>query len=48
MSKLREPSKDYSNTSKLSWHEEHIREVSPKVEPSKEWLIEVKRSSEAI
>jgi hypothetical protein len=48
MSKLREPLKDYSNTSKLSWHEEHIREVSPKVEPSKEWLIEVKRSSEAI
>ena len=39
---------DYGNTSKHSWHEKHIKEVSPKVEPSKEWLMEVKRSSEAI
>jgi hypothetical protein len=28
--------KDYGNTSKLSWHEKNIREVSPKMEPSKE------------
>jgi hypothetical protein len=33
---------------KLSWHEKHIKEVFPKVEPSKEWLLEVKHSSEAI
>ena len=39
---------DYGNTSKLSWHEEHTKEVSPIVEPSKEWLTEVKRSFEAI
>ena len=39
---------DYGNTSKLSWHEKCIQEVSPKVEPSKEWLMEVKHSSEAI
>jgi len=39
---------DYGNTSKLSWHKRHIKEVSPKVEPSKEWLIEVKCSSKAI
>jgi hypothetical protein len=30
------------------WQEKHIKEVSPKVEPSKEWLMEVKRSSKAI
>jgi len=40
--------KDYGNTSKLSWHEENIKEVSPRAEPSKEWLMKVKRSSEAI
>ena len=39
---------DYGNTSKLSWHKKNIREVSPEMEPSKEWLMEVKRSSEAI
>ena len=39
---------DYGNTSKYLWHEKHIKEVSPKAEPSKELLIEVKRSSEAI
>ena len=39
---------DYGNTSKLSWHEKHTKEVSPRVEPSKEWLMEVKCSSEAI
>ena len=33
---------------KLSWHEKHIKEVSPRVETSKEWLMEVKRSSKAI
>jgi len=33
---------------KLSWYEKHIKDVSPKVEPSKEWLLEVKRSFEAI
>ena len=38
---------DYVNTSKLSWHEKHLEEVSPKI-PPKEWLMEVKRSSEAI
>ena len=26
---------DYGNTSKLTWHEKHIKKVSPKVEPSK-------------
>jgi hypothetical protein len=36
---------DYGNTSKLSWHEKHIKDVSPKVEPSKEWLMEVIFSS---
>jgi len=39
--------KDYGNTSKHLWHNPH-EEVSPKVEPSKEWLMEVKHSSEAI
>ena len=39
--------KDYGNTSKLFWHNPH-EEVSPKIDPSKEWLMEVKRSSEAI
>ena len=39
---------DYDNTSKLSWHEKHTKEVSPKVEPSKEWLMEMNRSFEAI
>ena len=39
---------DYGNTSKLSWHEKHIKEVSPKIEPSKDWLMEVKCSSKAI
>ena len=40
--------KDYGKTSKLSWHEEHTKEVFSRVEPSKEWLMEVKRSSKAI
>ena len=40
--------KDYGKTSKLSWHEKHTREVFPRVEPSKEWLMEVKCSSKAI
>jgi hypothetical protein len=38
-------------TSNLSWHEKYTflsKEVSPNIEPSKEWLMEVKRSSEAI
>jgi hypothetical protein len=39
---------DYGNYSKFSWHEKHTKEVSPKAKPSKEWLMEVKRSSEAI
>jgi hypothetical protein len=39
---------DYGNTSKISQHEKHTIEVSPKVEPSKEWLMKVKRSSETI
>jgi hypothetical protein len=34
--------------SKLSWHEKHIKDVFPEVKPSKEWLLEVKHSSEAI
>ena len=38
---------DYGNTSKLFWHNPH-EEVFPKIEPSKEWLMEVKHSSEAI
>ena len=40
--------KDYGNTSKISQHEKRTKEVSPKVEPSKKWLKEVKHSSEAI
>jgi len=40
--------KDYGNTSKLSWHEKNMREVSPKAEPPEEWLMEVKRSVEEI
>ena len=39
---------DYGNTSKISKQEKRTKEVSPKVEPSKEWLMEVKYSSEAI
>jgi hypothetical protein len=42
---------DYGRTSNLPWHEENTflsKEVSPNVEPSKEWLMEVKCSSEAI
>ena len=39
---------DYGNTLKLSWHEKNIREVSPEMEQLKEWLMEVKRSSEVI
>ena len=38
---------DYGNTSKHFWHNPH-EEVSPKIEPSKEWLMELKRSSKAI
>ena len=40
--------KDYGNTSKLLRHEKHTKEVSPRAEPSKEWLMEVKHSSQAI
>jgi len=43
--------KDFSNISKYFGHEKLSRpseEVSPKIEPSKEWLLEVKHSSEAI
>ena len=41
---------DYGNTSKVSQHEKHTHppEVSPRAELSKEWLMEVKCSSEAI
>jgi hypothetical protein len=39
---------DYGNTSKISWHEKHTKEVSPRMEQPKEWLMEVKCSSEAI
>ena len=38
---------DYANTLKLSRHEK-LTLPSPKVEPSKEWLMEVRRSSQAI
>jgi hypothetical protein len=38
---------DFGNTSKHFWHNPHD-EVSPRVEPSKEWLMEVKRSSKTI
>ena len=38
----------YGYTSKISRHEKRTKDVSPKVEPSKEWLMEVKRSSKAI
>jgi hypothetical protein len=40
--------KDYGNTSKISQHEKHTKEVSSRVEPSKEWVMGVKRSSETI
>ena len=43
--------KDYGNTSNHSWHKKTTllsKEVSPRAEPSKEWLLKVKRSSEAI
>jgi hypothetical protein len=43
--------KEYGRTSNLSWHEEDTflsKEVFPNMEPSKEWLMEVKRSSKAI
>jgi hypothetical protein len=39
---------DYGSTLKLSRHEKHTEEASPRVNPSKEWLLEVKCSSEAI
>jgi hypothetical protein len=42
---------DYCNTSKYFGHEKLTcpsEEVSPKIEPSKEWLLEVKHSSKAI
>jgi hypothetical protein len=41
---------DFGKTSNLSWYEKAIpsKELSPRAEPSKEWLMEVKRSSEAI
>jgi len=38
---------DFGNTSKHFWNNPH-EEGSPKIEPLKEWLMEVKRSSEAI
>ena len=38
---------DYGNTSKVFWHNP-CEEVFPKIEPSKKWLMEVKRSSKAI
>ena len=41
---------NFVNTLKLSWHEKLTHppeEVSPKI-PPKEWLMEVKHSSEAI
>jgi len=38
---------DYGNTLKILKHEEHTK-LFPRKEPSKEWLLEVKRSSEAI
>jgi hypothetical protein len=43
--------KDHGITSNLPWHEESTflsKEVYPNVEPLKEWLMEVKCSSEAI
>ena len=50
--------KDYENTSNHFWHKKPTTPLShpsnlpekafPKVEPSKEWLMEVKRSSKAI
>jgi hypothetical protein len=40
--------KDYGNTLKISRHEKLTKEVSPRLEPSKEWLMEVKCSSKAI
>jgi hypothetical protein len=42
---------DHRRTLNLLWHKENIslsKEVSPNTEPSKEWLMEVKCSSEAI
>ena len=42
---------DYGRTLNLPWHEENTllsKEVSPNADPSKEWLMEMKRSSEAI
>jgi hypothetical protein len=39
---------DYGTTLKISRHEKHTKEVCPRVEPSKEWLMEVKHSSKAI
>ena len=39
---------DYGNTSKISWHEKHTKEVFPIVEPPREWLMEVKCFSKAI
>lgn len=42
---------DFSNTSKYFGHKNLSRpseEVSPKIEQSKEWLLEVKHSSEVI
>jgi hypothetical protein len=43
--------RDFGNTSKYFGHEKFTcpsKEVSTRIEPSKEWLLEVKRSSEAI
>jgi hypothetical protein len=42
---------DFDNTSKYFGHEKLThpsKKVSPKIEPSKEWLLDVKHSSEAI
>jgi hypothetical protein len=43
--------RDFGNTSKYFGHKKlkhPIEKVSPKIESSKEWLLEVKRSSEVI
>jgi hypothetical protein len=40
--------KDFGNTSKISWHKKHTKEVSTRLEASKEWLMKVKHSSKVI
>ena len=39
---------DFVNTSEYFGHKKRTKEVSPKVEPSKQWLMKVRRSSKAI